>query len=130
AASQPRESKQSATSVYRLEVATVATQTLNPVFGPHYDIVNGAITLKFRLDRRGEVHDLRVVSSISDRWIEETARRVIATAKFPPIPDTVIKELGHDSINIETVWIFKPSSWKWTTVTGAELFDYGTYQTV
>ena len=129
---QAAESKLPATRVYRLEVATVATQTLDPVFGPHADSVYGGITMKFRLDKGGHVSNLTVTSSALDRWVENTAKRVLQATKFPPIPAAVMKELGRDSIGIETVWIFRPSSTgpQVSTVTGAELFDYGVYDIV
>ncbi len=50
----------------------------------------------FRLDRQGHPHKVKVVSSTHNRWAEETARRALAAAKFPPLPKSVIQQSGTD----------------------------------
>jgi TonB family protein len=55
----------------------------------------------FQLDKQGHPHNVKVVSSVQNQWAEETARRALAAAKFPPIPKSVIKQSGSDLANIE-----------------------------
>jgi hypothetical protein len=50
----------------------------------------------FQLDRQGHPHNVKVVSNTRNRWAEETARRAIAGAKFPPLPKSVIQQSGSD----------------------------------
>ena len=50
----------------------------------------------FQLDRQGHPHKVKVVSSSHNRWAEETARRALAAAKFPPLPKSVIQQSGTD----------------------------------
>jgi hypothetical protein len=39
---------------------------------------------------------VKVVSNTHNRWAEETARRALAAAKFPPLPKSVIQQSGTD----------------------------------
>ena len=50
----------------------------------------------FQVDRQGHPHNVKVVSNTHNRWAEETARRAIAAAKFPPLPKSVIQQSGTD----------------------------------
>ena len=50
----------------------------------------------FQLDRQGHPHNVKVVSNTHNRWAEETARRALAAAKFPPLPKSVIQHSGTD----------------------------------
>src|SRR5215831_18675694 len=55
----------------------------------------------FQLDRQGHPHNVKVVSNTHNRWAEETARRALAAAKFPPLPKSVIEQSGSDLANID-----------------------------
>jgi len=55
----------------------------------------------FQLDKQGHPHNVKVVSSSHNQWAEDTARRALAVAKFPPIPKSVIQQSGSDVANIE-----------------------------
>lgn len=55
----------------------------------------------FQLDKQGHPHNVKVVSNTHNRWAEETARRALAAAKFPPLPKSVIQQSGSDLANID-----------------------------
>src|SRR5215475_8704647 len=55
----------------------------------------------FQLDKQGYPHNVKVVSNTHNRWAEDTGRRALAAAKFPPIPKSVIKQSGSDLANID-----------------------------
>ena len=55
----------------------------------------------FQLDKDGHPHKVKVVSNPHNQWAEETARRALAAAKFPPIPKSVIQQSGSDVANID-----------------------------
>ena len=55
----------------------------------------------FQLDKQGHPHNVKVVSSTHNGWAEDTARRALAAAKFPPIPKSVIQQSGSDLANID-----------------------------
>ena len=55
----------------------------------------------FQLDKQGHPHKVKVLSSPHNGWAEQTARRAIAAAKFPPLPNSLIQQSGSDSANIE-----------------------------
>ena len=40
----------------------------------------------FQLDRQGHPRNVQVVSNTHNRWAEDTARKALAAAKFPPPP--------------------------------------------
>jgi hypothetical protein len=50
----------------------------------------------FQLDRQGHPHNVKVVSNTHNRWAEDTGRRALAAAKFPPLPKSVIQQFGTD----------------------------------
>ena len=55
----------------------------------------------FQLDKQGDPHNVKVASSTNNQWAEDTARRALAAAKFPPIPKSVIQQSGSDVANID-----------------------------
>ena len=55
----------------------------------------------FQLDRQGHPHNVKVVSNSHNRWAEETARRALAAANFPPLPKSVIQQSGSDVASFE-----------------------------
>ena len=50
----------------------------------------------FQLDRQGHPHNVKAVSNTHNRWAEDTGRRALAAAKFPPLPKSVIQQFGTD----------------------------------
>ncbi len=55
----------------------------------------------FQLDRQGHPHNVKVVSNTRNRWAEDTARRALAAAKFPPLPKSVIQQSGTDRASFD-----------------------------
>lgn len=55
----------------------------------------------FQVDKQGRPHNVKVVSSTHNRWAEDTARRALGDAKFPPLPKSLIEQSGSDLANIE-----------------------------
>src|ERR1051325_7103050 len=55
----------------------------------------------FQLDKQGHPHNVKVVSNPHNRWAEDTGRRALAAAKFPPLPKSVIQHSGSDVANID-----------------------------
>jgi len=43
----------------------------------------------FQVDRQGHPRNVQVVSNTHNRWAEDTARRALAAAKFPPPPKSM-----------------------------------------
>jgi len=96
-----------ATSLYQSQVSAIASQAVVPEFAKHRERLKGSVKVTFRLDRQGRVKGLKVVSTKSNPWTQETATRMIRAAKFPPIPKTVIAEQGHDWVDVEAKWSFR-----------------------
>ena len=95
------------TSVYQSQVSAIAFQAVVPEFTKHRERLKGSVKVTFRLDRQGRVKGLKVVSTNSNPWVQETATRMIRVAKFPPIPKKVIAEQGHDWVDVEAEWSFR-----------------------
>jgi TonB family protein len=96
-----------ATSLYLSQVSAIASQAVVPEFAKHRERLKGSVKVTFRLDRQGRVKGLKVVSTNSNPWTQETATRMIRAAKFPPIPKKVIAEQGHDWVDVEVEWSFR-----------------------
>jgi len=50
----------------------------------------------FQVDRQGHPHNVKALSNTHNRWAEDTARRALAAAKFPPLPKGLIQQSGTD----------------------------------
>jgi TonB family protein len=96
-----------ATSLYLSQVSAIASQAVVPEFAKHRERLKGSVKCTFRLDRQGRIKGLKVVSTNSNPWTQETATRMIRAAKFPPIPKNVIAEQGHDWVDVEVEWTFR-----------------------
>ena len=101
------ETRLPATSLYLSQVSAIASQAVVPEFAKHRERLKGSVKVTFRLDRQGRVRDLKVVSTNSNPWTQETATRMIRAAKFPPIPKNVVAEQGHDWVDVEVKWSFR-----------------------
>jgi len=102
------ETRLPATSLYQSQVSAIASQAVVPEFANHRErLKGGSVKVTFRLDRQGRVKGLKVVSTNSNLWAQETAARMIRAAKFPPIPKKVIAEQGHDWVDVEAEWSFR-----------------------
>ncbi len=101
------ETRPSATSLYQSQVSAIAFHAVVPEFAKHPERLKESVKLTFRLDRLGRVKHLKVISTSSNRWAQETATRIMRVAKFPPIPTKVIAEQGHDWVDVEAEWSFR-----------------------
>ena len=101
------ETRLPATAQYQSQVSAIAFQAVIPEFAKHRERLKGSVKVTFRLDRQGRVKGLRVFSTNSNPWTQETATRMIRAAKFPPIPKNVIAEQGHDWVDVEAEWSFR-----------------------
>jgi hypothetical protein len=77
---------QPATEAYFSRVGTIIFNTLGPELAKHPERLSGAVRVALRLDREGRVHVQKVVSTTSNRWVQDTALRVVRTVKLPPLP--------------------------------------------
>ena len=87
---------------YTLQINDVARRVVLAELVKHPERIHRmSMKCTFQLDRQGHPHNVKVVSSTRNRWAEETARRALAAAKFPPLPKSVIQQSGSDLANIE-----------------------------
>jgi hypothetical protein len=87
---------------YTVEVNNVARRVVLAELVKHPERIHRmSMKCTFQLDRRGHPHNVKVVSNTHNRWAEETARRALAAAKFPPLPKSLIQQSGSDLANIE-----------------------------
>jgi len=87
---------QPATEAYFSRVGTIIFNTLVPELAKHPERLSGAVRVGLRIDRQGHVHVEKVISTTSNRWVKDTATRVVRTVKLPPMPKEVAAEQGHD----------------------------------
>ena len=87
---------------YTLQVNHVARRVVLAELVKHPERIH-RMTMKctFQLDKQGHSHNVKVVSNTRNRWAEDTARRALAAAKFPPLPKSVIQQSGTDRAGFE-----------------------------
>ena len=87
---------------YADQVTDVARRVVLAELVKHPERIH-RISMKFtfQVDRQGHPHNVKVVSSTHNRWAEETARRALAAAKFPPLPKSLIQQSGTDKASFD-----------------------------
>src|SRR5215469_10053741 len=82
---------------YTLQATDVARRAVLAELVKHPERIHRmSMKCTFQLDRQGHPHNVKVVSSTHNQWAEDTARRALAAAKFPPLPKGVIQQSGTD----------------------------------
>lgn len=89
-------------NAYTTQATEVARKVVLAALVKHPERVHRmSMKCTFQLDTQGHPHNVKVVSNGHNQWAEDTARRALAAAKFPPIPKSVIQQSGSDVANIE-----------------------------
>jgi TonB family protein len=96
-----------ATEAYFGRVGTIIVNTLVPEWSKHPERLSGAVRVALLIDHAGHVKVLKVTSSTSNRWVQETALRVVRTVKLPPMPKEVVAEQKKDPVPFEAEWSFE-----------------------
>jgi Gram-negative bacterial TonB protein C-terminal len=87
---------------YTLQATDVARRVVLAELVKHPERIHRmSMKCTFQLDRQGHPHNVKVVSNTHNRWAEETARRALASAKYPPLPKSVIQQSGSDLARFE-----------------------------
>jgi len=87
---------------YTLQATDVARRVVLAELVKHPERIHRmSMKCTFQLDRQGQPHNVKVVSNTRNRWAEDTARRALAAAKFPPLPKSVIQQSGTDRASFE-----------------------------
>ena len=82
---------------YTVQVNNVARRVVLAELVKHPERIHRmSMKCTFQLDRQGHPHNVKVVSNTHNRWAEDTARRALAAAKFPPFPKSVTQKSGSD----------------------------------
>jgi TonB family protein len=96
-----------ATEAYVEQVGTIVRNALIPELARYPDRLSGAVRVAMRIDRRGHIDDLKIVSTKSNRWVKDTATRVVHTLKLPEVPREVAAEQGRDWVDFQAEWSFE-----------------------
>ena len=88
---------------YTLQVTDVARRVVLAELVKHPERIHRmSMKCTFQVDRQGHPHNVQVVSNTHNRWAEDTGRRALAAAKFPPVPKSVIQQFGTDLATLTT----------------------------
>ena len=98
----PAEAIRSATFSYQSQINTIVLQAVVPELAKHFNLLRGSVKFSFRLDRQGHLSQLRVTSSTTNRFVEQTTIQMIRATKFPPIPKKVIAEQKKDFVDVDS----------------------------
>jgi Gram-negative bacterial TonB protein C-terminal len=91
-----------AVKAYEAQADDIAAKLLFAEFAKHPDRVHHlAFTFSVQVDAQGRPHNVKITSKTHDRFIEDTARRTLTAAKFPPVPKKVAQALGETLIRIQ-----------------------------
>jgi TonB family protein len=98
----PAEAIRSSTFSYQSQINTIVLQAVVPELAKHVNLLRGSVKFSFRLDRQGHLSRLRVTSSTTNRFVEQTTIQMIRATKFPPIPKKVIAEQRQDFVDVDS----------------------------
>ena len=87
---------------YTLQATDIARRAVLAELAKRPERINRmSMKCTFQLDRQGHPHNVKVVSNTQNRWAEDTARRALAAAKYPPLPKSIIQQSGSDLASFE-----------------------------
>ena len=98
---------QPATEAYFSRVSAIILKTLGPEVAKHREGLSGALRVSLFINRQGHIQSPKIVSSTSNRWVQDTALRVVRTVNLPQMPKQVIVERGQEPVHFEVQWTFK-----------------------
>jgi hypothetical protein len=96
-----------ATEAYFGRIGTTIFNALGRELGKHPERLNGAIRVALLIDRQGHIQIQKVMSSTSNRWVEDTTLRVVHSVKLPPMPKEVIAEQKKEPVPFRAEWTFE-----------------------
>ena len=87
---------------YTLQINDVARRVVLAELVKHPERIHRmSMKCTFQLDRQGHPQNVKVVSNTHNRWAEDTARRALAAAKFPPLPKSLVQQCGTDKASFD-----------------------------
>jgi TonB family protein len=87
---------------YTLQINDVARRVVLAELVKHPERIHRmSVKCTFQLDRQGHPQNVKVVSNTHNRWAEDTARRALAAAKFPPLPKSLVQQSGTDKASFD-----------------------------
>ena len=87
---------------YTLQINDVARRVVLAELVKHPERIHRmSMKCTFQLDRQGHPKNVKVVSNTHNRWAEDTARRALAAAKFPPLPKSLVQQSGTDKASFD-----------------------------
>jgi hypothetical protein len=93
----------SATLAYQQRVNGIATQIIVKALVPHFALLRGGtVKLTYRVGVRGNVQGVKLIGAHPNRVITDSCISAIKAATFPPIPQSVVKEQGHNWVDVDT----------------------------
>ena len=77
---------------YQARVEKIADDALTPALENHPERwTKISMKYSFHIDPSGRIHDIRIVSAVPNRWVENTVRRALTLMKLPPVPHAVMR---------------------------------------
>ncbi len=87
---------------YTLQINDVARRVVLAELVKHPERIHRmSVKCTIQLDRQGHPQNVKVVSNTHNRWAEDTARRALAAAKFPPLPKSLVQQSGTDKASFD-----------------------------
>ena len=87
---------------YTLQVNDVARRVVIAELVKHPERIHRmSMKCTIQLDGQGHPQKVQVVSNTHNRWAEDTARRALAAAKFPPLPKSLVQQSGTDKASFD-----------------------------
>ena len=104
----PEKGAQPATKAYFDRVGAIILKALGPELAKHREWLGGVIKVSLFISRQGHIQSPKIISTTSNRWVQDTALRVVRTVNLPPMPKQVIAEqAGQEPVHFEVQWTFK-----------------------
>lgn len=98
--------KSAAYKAYQEKAGTIAANAIETELSRRRDRPNDIrLELKFQVDRGGRVQNASVIPNHPNQWAQDTARRVLAELKLPPVPPKLAAELGAGSMEVKATLV-------------------------
>ena len=74
---------QPATKAYFDRVGAIILKALGPELAKHRERLGGALKVSLFINRQGHIQSPKIISTTSNRWVQDTALHVVRSVKRP-----------------------------------------------
>jgi hypothetical protein len=94
--------KSDAYKAYTAQAGQLAIHAIDAELEKHPERLKGiSLQLRFRVDKLGRVHEVKIIATQPNEWAQDTAYRILENLTFAPFLHKLADEVGSNWVNVE-----------------------------